>query len=337
MTRVEAIYFDGNSARGHRVVLDMQDGRLRVHGETIQREAAADEYSVSDRLGNTPRLIQFNDGARCEIADQAGLESLLQEAGIATSWVGHLESRWRYALSALLVTLAVVAIAYLWGLPYAAEKAAFRVPERWLAFIDEQFLSTFDDRLLEPSRLGPERQQVISSRLRKLRLPPGATRPAVVLFRSSPAIGPNAFALPGGTVVILDEIVHLSGNDEEILAVLAHEMGHVAERHALRQMLQASIVGLAMAWYVGDISNVLAAAPATLLETRYSRDFERRADAFGGKLLERNGIPAARLADILEKLENARDEPATGKSDAMDYLSTHPNTGERIRTLRGQR
>ena len=136
-------------------------------------------------------------------------------------------------------------------------------------------------------------------------------------------------------MVVLDEIVNLSSDDDEILAVLAHEMGHVAERHALRQMLQASVVGLAMTWYVGDISTLLAAAPTTLLETRYSRDFERRADAFGARMLKLNGISPGRLADILEKLEHAhaRKGEAPGGS-AMDYLSTHPNTAERIRTLR---
>ena len=337
---VAGSYFDGTSARCHAVFLRLDGDRLQLRGETMQRMLENGQFSIPGRLGDTPRLILFSDGARCEIADHAGFDQLMSHAGIAPSLVGHLESRWNYALGALAITLMLVAATYVWGLPYAAEKVAFRVPDKVPAMIDAQFMETFDHRLFEPSRLSRERRQVIAGRLHKLRLPPGATAPSTVLFRSSPAIGPNAFALPGGTIVILDEIVTLSSDDDEILAVLAHEMGHVTERHALRQMLQASAVGLAMAWYVGDVSSVLAAAPTTLLETRYSRDFERRADRFGAATLQLNGIPPSRLADMLEKLEHfhaGKSPSAKEVHRSMDYFSTHPNTAERIRALRGER
>lgn len=332
---IEGSYYDGISARRHGVSLELTDGNLHLSGSGVSRRLEAGQFSIPGKLGNTVRLIIFADGARCEIADHAGFDRLLADAGVASSLVGHLESRWTYAVTALAFTLTLVAAVYIWGLPYVAEKVAFRVPANVLAMIDTQFVQAVDDRLLEPSKLSAERQRVISGRLHKMLLPAGIAPPTEILYRSSPRIGPNAFALPGGSIVILDEIVALSSNDDELIAVLAHEMGHVAERHAMRQMLQASVVGLAMAWYVGDISSVLAAAPSTLLETRYSRDFERRADAFGAKLLSSNRISPSRLADILEKLESThgKKNPAEHK-DAMDYLSTHPNTAERIRTLR---
>lgn len=338
---VEASYYDGQSARRHPVVLQMLSGRLVLRGADVARDLVTGEFSVPGRLGNTPRLILFHDGARCEVADHHGFERLFSEAGFSNALIGHLESRWTFAIAALILTLSLVAATYVWGLPYAAEKVAARVPERVLTLIDTQFMQTFDGRLFEPSGLSKERQQVLAGRLRKL-LPAVQGQeqdrtPQTILFRSSPAIGPNAFALPGGTIVILDEIVALTNDDDEILAVLAHEMGHVAERHALRQMLQASAVGLATSWYVGDVSTLLAAAPAALLETRYSRDFERRADAFGADLLAANHISPHRLADMLEKLERAhRGSPRKQQDDTMDYFSTHPNTEERIRTLRGR-
>ena len=332
---VSGIYFDGISARRQVVTLALLNGQLRLEGDGIERSLIEGDFTIPGKLGHTARLILFANGARCEITDHVGFDRLIADTGIAPSLVGHLESRWHYAMTALALTLALIAATYVWGLPYAAERIASRIPARVQVMIDAQFMNTFDGKLLEPSHLSAERQQIISGRLLKLRMPPGGTPPTHVLFRSSPPIGPNAFALPGGTVVVLDEIVNLSSDDDEILAVLAHEMGHVAERHALRQMLQASVVGLAMTWYVGDISTLLAAAPTTLLETRYSRDFERRADAFGARMLKLNGISPGRLADILEKLEHAhaRKGEAPGGS-AMDYLSTHPNTAERIRTLR---
>jgi Zn-dependent protease with chaperone function len=255
--------------------------------------------------------------------------------------VAGLEARWSHAVGALLLILALVGAAYVWGLPYVAELAAARMPQRVVALMDEQFMQTVDGRLLHPSKLSAARQQALLGRVRALRWPPDAQPPTRILFRSSPEIGPNAFALPGGTVVVLDQLVQLAHNDDEIIGVLAHEIGHVSERHALRQMLQASVVGLAMAWYVGDVSSVLAAAPSALLETRYSRDFERRADAFAARTLKLNGIPPSRLADMLQSLEQAyagrkQKVQDNGHAHWMDYLSTHPATDERIRALQEQ-
>jgi Zn-dependent protease with chaperone function len=338
---VSGFYFDGRSARRHTVTLELQGDALHVAGDAVERSEALADIKIPAPLGDTPRLILFADGARCEVADRNGFDALLQTSGRAPSLVARMEARWTYAVASLLVTLALIAAAYVWGLPYAASKAAERIPESVLVVMDGQFLKTFDGRLLQPTQLSSARQQALVSRLRTMRWPDGAAKPERILFRSAPHIGPNAFALPGGTVVVLDELVALSQNDEEILAVLAHEMGHVTERHALRQMLQASVVGLAMAWYVGDISTVLAAAPSALLETRYSRDFERRADDFAARTLALNGIPASRLGEMLAKLEEAyavktHTEKEDGQAGWMDYLSTHPATKERIRTLKKQ-
>lgn len=338
---VAGFYFDGRSARRHTVSLELRGDVLHVVGDAVERSEALAGIKIPAPLGDTPRLILFADGACCEVADRAGFDALLQTAGHAPSLVARMEARWTYAVASLLVTLALIAAAYVWGLPYAAREAAERIPENVLVMMDGQFLKTFDGRLLEPTRLSLARQQALVSRLRAMHWPDEAAKPERILFRSGPHIGPNAFALPGGTVVMLDELVALSQNDEEILAVLAHEMGHVTERHALRQMLQASVVGLAMAWYVGDVSTLLAAAPSALLETRYSRDFERRADDFAARTLTLSGIPASRLGEMLAKLEEAYAGKQHAKKESdqagwMDYLSTHPATEERIRALKAQ-
>jgi len=332
--QVEAAYYDGRTARRHEVRLSVASGWLELQGDAEDRREPLASLNIPAPLGNTPRLILFPDGARCEIADHVGFTALLGSAGYSPLLMSRLEAQWRHAFAALVVTLGVLVAAYLWGLPLIAEKIAAQVPQRVLGVMDSQFFNAFDGRFLHPSKLGSERQQALTRKFMSMELPLGSTRPSRILFRSSPEIGPNAFALPGGTVVVLDELAKLSDNDDEILAVLAHEMGHVSERHALRQMLQASVVGLAMTWYVGDVSSLLAAAPTALLQTRYSRDFERQADAFGARMLMLNHISPALLADMLSKLEGAHGAGKPSKHAGMDYLSTHPATDERIRTLR---
>ena len=140
-------------------------------------------------------------------------------------------------------------------------------------------------------------------------------------------------------MVVLDELVELAEHDEEILAVLAHELAHVERRHGLRMTIQSTAVGAFIAWWMGDFSPVIAAAPAALLQASHSRELESEADADAAQSLRRIGIAPSRLADILERMarkHGERTESRTGADDAWtDYLSSHPATHRRIEALRG--
>ena len=109
-------------------------------------------------------------------------------------------------------------------------------------------------------------------------------------------------------------------------------------------------VMLVMVWAVGDFSSILAVAPATLLQAKYSRDFEREADAFAADLLVAHGIKPSVLADLLERIDadqrrkaSSESPDASDPSDApeaaqgsslLDYASSHPATSERLEYLR---
>lgn len=344
---VSAHYYDGKSALQQEVTLRAMPGRLVLNGEGVARDEPLVALSISSKVGNTPRMVYFTDGAHCEIADHAGFESLLAELGVRPiSMLSRMEASWMQALAAVVLFIAFWAAGYQWGLPWAAGVAALKVPYRIAHKIDTGFLDTFDGKLLEPSKLSQARQDALKREFESLRLPDDLP-PHTLLFRDSPAIGPNAFALPGGTIVMTDQLVKLSRNDQELLAVLGHEMGHVAGRHPLRNLLQGSVVALVMTWYLGDVSSLLAAPPTLLLQTHYSRGFESDADAFAVRLMRDNHIPPTRLADILEKLEAAhlkreqalhsgKAENDSGGTHISDYFATHPATDERIRAIRAQ-
>jgi predicted Zn-dependent protease len=91
-------------------------------------------------------------------------------------------------------------------------------------------------------------------------------------------------------------------------------------------------VTLFVVWFLADINPIAVAAPAALLQTRYSRDFEREADAYAVELLSGAGIHAGHLADILERMSTR-----TAGGLLPDYLSTHPPTAERLQALRAVR
>jgi Zn-dependent protease with chaperone function len=339
MKRVNAIFYDGHSARQQAVTLRIVDGLLEVHGDDGVVGIPLSAMRISEKLGNTPRLLHFADGGHCEVNNHAAFESMLEDAGLKPqSLVSRMENSWQHALLATLLAIAIVIASFYWGLPWVAEVAAEKIPASLALSIDTHVLSGVDDGLMQPSRLNTARQEKLTQRFNGLRNEQG--QPAhTLVFRSSKDIGANAFALPGGTIIVTDQLVTLAGNDEEILAVLTHELGHVSERHPLRQLLQSSVVGLAMTWYLGDISSLLAAAPTLLLQSSYSRNFERRADRYAADMLRLNGIAPARLADILGKLESSHSAAKAGNkqtSRLAEFFSTHPDTEERMRELRSE-
>jgi hypothetical protein len=135
--------------------------------------------------------------------------------------------------------------------------------------------------------------------------------------------------MPDGTIILLDDLVKLIGDDQQILAVLAHELGHAHGRHGLQLLLQSSAVGAFLTFYIGDISHLLAAAPAAVVQAKYSQSLERQADDYGAALLLNNGMSPALLADALKKLTESHPGISMGS-----YLSNHPSTDERMRHLR---
>ncbi len=149
-----------------------------------------------------------------------------------------------------------------------------------------------------------------------------------LLFRKG--VGANAFALPSGHIVVTDELIEVAEHDDEVLSVLAHEIGHVVHEHGLRSVLQSSAVALLLTAVTGDIgsaSGFAAAMPIILLETNYSRKFELEADRYALDYMQTHNIDTKHFASILQKI-TGQDE--AHEDDAFSYLSTHPATRERI-------
>jgi Zn-dependent protease with chaperone function len=146
----------------------------------------------------------------------------------------------------------------------------------------------------------------LTARFNELANATGSEGAVRLVFRASPEIGANAVALPSGTVVMTDELVRLAAHEDEVVAVLAHELGHIHGRHALRSLLQHSATVVLIAVATGDlgsVSTLSATLPTFLLEMKYSRAFEFEADDYAAVALPLVGIAPARLAAILQRLE----------------------------------
>ena len=338
---VEATYYDGRTAKGHDVELTVEGHQLRICGEDITREYPLDRVELNAPLARTSRCVMLPDGSQCEVIDSAALDTLIADhrrTAWATWWVDRLEQRMSYAIAALTALALVIFLIVNYALPFASKMVAGRLSPSLEARLGEQSLAALDRLAFGPTTLGDARRRQLATRFSRLNTLTGEKVAARLEFRSSPVVGPNAFTLPGPIVVVLDQLVAFAVDDEEVSAVMAHELGHVHERHTLRAALQNSTTVLLMSALFGDLvsaSSFASALPIIALEAAYSRDFEREADTYAVELMGKAGIARERYAALLQRLEHRVQD---SRERYPDFLKSHPSTAERIqRTLSNSR
>ena len=339
MTQLEfpATCFDGLSTKAHAAVVTVTDENLTLRGDAVEVSVPLKKLRFEPALGKTRRVLGFPDGARLETDALEVIASLERTLGQnrPLRLTGWLEARWGRVLGCLAGLVFAVWATAVYGVPWGARVAAFATPPGVLAGVSERSLALLDDRVLEPSGLAAKRREMLRAAFGTLTSdlgsPPFRSTYRLV-FRKGGAVGPNAFALPSGLIIITDELVRLSENDRELSSVLAHEIGHVEARHGLRGLYGSTGVFLLVSVLLGDVVSVSSAAaglPTLLLETGYSRRFEREADALAARYAVEQGWGTEPLARILTRLSGETEAAPT-------FSSTHPATLERIGALRAR-
>lgn len=345
MSDISGELYDGQTSRHWPAMLKCSDGgELRFIWEGGSSSYLLDVVKVSSRLGNTPRYFSFPDGWKFETRDNDGVDTLLRKHKQYgwSAFVHRLESRWHYVIASLLLVVAFIWGMLQYGLPAAAEVVAYQLPPDITGSLSEETLGYFDEHLFEPSELSQDTQV----RLQTLFTGMTGTLDSGFHFelkfrKGGEQIGANAFALPSGTVVMTDELIRLAENDEELAAILAHELGHVVLRHSLRQILHNSVLTLFVTYATGDVSSAAVALPMLLVQLGYSRKFERDADRYAYEYLLNHSIEPEHFASILTRIDQEhqlRSEQAEQKGKSVkifEYLSTHPDTEERVKLFRG--
>lgn len=338
---VPVAYFDGKVSTRREVLLTLYGSQVILSGEGIELSYPVATIRIPPGVGSVRRTIRLPDGGVCELADTRLLEALEQSCSGTRAALLH---RWEKSLTlvgaALAVTALVVGLFMHFGIPALARQAAFALPPAIENSMGNESMTVLDQLFTKPSKLGAERRAELTALFRRVVAASGAPAGCNLVFRNGGAIGANAFALPSGIVVITDQLVDLARHDDEIAAILAHELGHVRGRHALRHVFQNSASGLIIATLTGDlvsITSLAATLPTALVNASFSRQFEREADDAAIAWMKTAGVPPHRYAEILARLQAQLDartgETFDKKHPARNYLSTHPETGERIRRI----
>jgi Zn-dependent protease with chaperone function len=351
-------WFDGRSPRPHRAWLRCEGSELIVR--LSEEQARVDRRYVlrgirwPERRSHGLRQTELPDGSLIQHADAREWDAWAQGNGLRESAIVGWMQSWRGALGAMVSTVVFLAAAWVWGVPLLSTAIAHSIPHSVEASIGEASLKQLRALFLKPSELPDSQQTKLRQGFAALvqnAYPEGDAPAWQLSFHKSKALGANAFALPGGQIVITDELVNMLDDvPDAVLGILAHELGHVEHRHGLDLMVRASLVSAMVGVVIGDASGFLATVPATLATQAYSRDAERQSDAQAAHMLHASGISPAFMATFFERLRDneasTRDgsaqsrEPSTepgveeGSASLPIAISSHPDHAERIRFFR---
>ena len=330
----DATYTDGRTARRYTVRatigadglrLTSDDGAVAVFWPFAEMQLVDEVYA-----GRPMRLKRKSGDERLTVADSDFLDELLPHARRlrrkdlrrrnlpvrAAGWIG--------------ATAAILA-GFWFLLPLAAGPVASLVPLSWEEGLGRTVQRQAIALMAPRSRVctGGEGQQALDRMVRRL----AAAKPSRYRFRVTVVDRKtvNAFAAPGGYIVVFRGLIDSSADVNGLAGVMAHEMGHVIERHGLEQLVKALGLSFVIGALIGDTSafgNIAVDMAQTLATLKFSRDAEREADRIAVEMLNRTNISGRGFQTFFQTMAR-KSEP--GKETIGRYFASHPATGGRAR------
>ena len=243
----------------------------------------------------------------------------------------------------ILLTIIILVISYRFLFISFSSTLVYFFPYKWEQKIGEATYRTLSSTILEKSEIKEKRITEIKDKSQKIFKHSELYKNLEIKFNKSNILGPNALALPGGPIIITDDLVELLKDDDLILSVIAHELAHIKERHSLQQIVE--IAGLSsIAWMIfgldESILEEIVFIGINIWGLKKSRDLEKDADLMALKLLEKTGMSKKSFIQAIERLTNhycvaTKIEKSVCINELKSgWLSTHPSGAERLKYLK---
>lgn len=328
----------GNEVVHGRIFLDRW--KLRFQSDSISEEISMDVVQVELEQGSD--RVCFSDPSRPELKIFTSDPSVLKHPAIRhsaqvqaqlTSDLGRRELLRALRLTGYFVLGCVVAT---WvvsaSLSFMARTVADRVPMSW----EVSFGRAEIDKLRREGRLSDDTNEVaqlaaVAAPLIKV-LPEDRRDLKFYILEDS---DPNAFALPGGYVVVHSGLLQMTDTPEELLGVLAHELAHVTQRHAIRKEIAAAGPLLIFGVFLHSRSgagNLLALGSGLMVFEGFSQRYETEADDVGWKYLVAANIDPRGMIETFKKLKASEGLFDTDRS-VTHAFDSHPALTKRIARL----
>ncbi len=334
------IYYDGNSSRPNPAQVILEPGQVRITYQVpdqpvpvtvywqpsrIQSELFTDQHLTSWSYGAHPaqRLEITHPNFKDALEKQYRQTHLLQPPTVLP--VGKVRA-WFWMAATVLLVLAVSF--YIWGLPRLADRVAQVIPQSTDEYLGKQLYQ----QVLSTAKVEPELTRNVHGFLRQLRLKSTYRLRLTVINENNP----NAFALPGGYMIVHHSILNRLQQPEELAALLGHEIGHVQNRHTTRALFRSLASYLFISLIFGDVSGITSVVVQNadvLKSLEYSRKLEQEADRFGFEILRQNHINPRGMILLFQRLKQ-EERKSPGNSAPEEFLSTHPPLDSRITHIR---
>ncbi len=340
--KVPGTFFPGHSSRPVPAEASVTaDGLLRIAdtGGAVLAELSMKKVRASQRLGQLRRRLELPGAGHFETADNDGVDALLRAAGRrrAGRLVDRIERSLPWIAASFVFAAVSAALMVIYGFPAVAAWLAFQTPRPVMVALSGQTLKTLDRLMLQPSILDATQQRRARALFARIAVAGAGGRSGYrLVLRAGAAVGPNAFSLPDGTVVLTDELFVRVRTDDELEGVFGHEIAHADRRHALQMLYEGALFPVAFALLTGDPSQfaqIATVLPTMLIQSHYSRGFEQQADDDSAAMMRRIGGNPAALGILLLRLER---ELCGAQDCSPGWLGSHPATAERAARLRAE-
>jgi Zn-dependent protease with chaperone function len=319
------------------LIYDGQSARARPATVTIDQDALAIGFDDggSDRVprGVLARGATHPERLTLHRDDAPDWRLVITEPELAGTLrnlrpVGRFGKKTIVAYATVSVALIAGSIGLWFGGEHILDLAAPLVPHRWQESLGHLVIEEIGGNRCT----APKGQAALDRLLDRLRPPEGFVEPVRVIVADNDTI--NAFAAPGGQVVILRGLIDQAESSDEVAGVLAHEITHVQLHHPTKALIRA--IGLstliqALGGQTGAIAN-----DAILLHG--SRNAERDADTGALKLLKSANISPTGMADFFRRMAAKTASKQANHGDALidrlgSFMATHPGDQERISAI----
>ena len=364
MNSISVVFYDGIVSKPHQAQLSAVDMNsilisYREQNDLRKKTFKLEQMNFIGALGKKCPVIELNNDARIEF------QTIDIPEWVPIPQKEFQQKIWKLERTPALILFSVVFVVALgfstlkWGIPFASKVVAFQLPANTLQDIGQKAEDYIVNDWTGPSKLVQGQQaQIKQEYLSKI----AEGRPAKIIFRDGGRIGANALALPNNTIIVTDQLVEMAHSDQEILGVLAHEQGHLVERHSLQQALSSLGFSILLVAVTGDSGDLMTSLPVAILGAKYSRQFEQQADLYALKLMDKKHIEVSHFANFLQRMEDEelaaeqksdqkagktankdQQSASTAQTTSQDHsnivtvleaLSSHPATAERVQMVR---
>ncbi len=328
---MEAIYYAGKPSQPYDAQVSISGNSLTISYENGQVIWAISQIDYSSFTGKGKTMLKYGEFPHQYL--EFPIDSALF-AALETYLPKRREGFWAFAnelagagFRGVLITIAIfVAITagfYFLLLPKIAEYAALQLPMEAEVELGKQFYDSF----VGDMEVDEERTKQLQAFAKKIDFQTEYPLKFTVVKDKQV----NAFALPGGNVVVFDAILEKIKTPEELAALLSHEVTHVKERHSLKGLARSLAGSMVVSVVVGDmnaIGSILVSQARNIYELGFTRDMEKEADLEGLEIMYHNKLDPKGMVRLMERLHEEEKKYGVDKMPA--YLNSHPMTNERI-------